>query len=108
LKSVNYTLLRAADGEALGAVAGGHVRVERAAARELGVAVVGVVAAVVVDVEIDVVRVGLPVEDESDRRVLFERRPRLAQAREDRPAARWLALDPGCGDEAEILAQDAI
>src|SRR6185312_8006531 len=58
---------RTADREALGAVAGRDVGVELAAGIQARLTVEGVPAARVVNVEVDVVGVGLPVEDEADR-----------------------------------------
>ena len=96
------------DGEALGAVAGGDVGVELAAARELLARVVRVTAAGVPDVEVDVVGVGLPVQDEPKRRRRLEGGARLAQVRQDRVALAGLLLEPRGTDEPQVLAQDAI
>jgi hypothetical protein len=59
--------LRLANGEALGAVAGGDVGVELSARREGALREERVAALRVGDVEVDVVGVGLPVEDEAQR-----------------------------------------
>src|SRR5690606_7036855 len=48
------------DGETLGAVASGDVGVQLAAGAETTIAVVGMAAAPIVDVEVDIVGVGLP------------------------------------------------
>jgi hypothetical protein len=98
----------AGDGEALGAEAGGDVGVELAARAQLAVRVEGVVAVPVVDVEVDVVGVGLPRQDEAQRRAGGADAAGGGQALLDGGALAGLAGDPGGGDQAEVLAQDAL
>src|SRR5512142_986060 len=71
-------------------------------------AVEGVAAVPVVDVEVDVVGVGLPVEDEAERGALLGGAARARQPLADLDGARRLDRGPGGGGQAQILAQDAL
>src|SRR5687768_2723238 len=103
LKSVGVCAFRAADREALRPVARRHVGIELPTRRELLLRIVRVPALPVVDVEVDVVRVRLPDEDEAKARLCLFLSARLTQLRADLAAASGLRTHPCRGDEPHVL-----
>jgi hypothetical protein len=108
LQAVREGVGRALDREALGTIAGGHVLVELATRGQLLVREEGVAALAVADVEVHVVRVGLPVEDEADRALGGDLRACFLDERLDLGAILRPAMDPGSGDEADVFREDSV
>jgi hypothetical protein len=98
---------RAVDGEALGAVAGGDVGVQLAARRQGAAAVEGVAAAGVADVEVDVVGVGLPVEDEAGRRPGRQRELAGGEGGDDGRAGGGRGRGVDRAEDRRVVAEDA-
>ncbi len=68
LQLVGVSSLFPFDGEALRAIAGCHVAVQFTAARQFRFALVGMPAQAIADVEVHIVGVGFPGQDESEAR----------------------------------------